>query len=93
MTDLVDELAIEHDRLDTLATEEKTTQVRAVFSWSYQALDQGPARAFRLLGLYPGPDISTPAAAALIDAPIPAARQLLRTLTGGHLLEETGRDR
>jgi hypothetical protein len=84
MTDLVDELALEHDRLDTLAAEEKTTQVRAVFSWSYRALDQGPARAFRLLGLHPGPDISTPAAAALIDAPIPAARQLLRTLTGGH---------
>ena len=93
MTDLVDELALEHDRLDTLAAEEKTTQVRAVFSWSYRALDQGPARAFRLLGLHPGPDISTPAAAALIDAPIRSTRQLLRTLTGGHLLEETGRDR
>ena len=93
MTNLVDELTLEHDRLDALAAEEKTTQVRAVFSWSYQALEPGPARAFRLLGLHPGPDISTPAAAALIDAPIPAARQLLRTLTGGHLLEETGRDR
>ena len=67
--------------------------MRAVFSWSYRALEQGPARAFRLLGLHPGPDISTPAAAALIDAPIAATRQLLRTLTGGHLLEETGRDR
>ena len=93
MTDLVDELALEHDRLDTLAAEEKTTQVRAVFSWSYRALERGPARTFRLLGLHPGPAISTPAAAALIDAPIPATRQLLRTLTGGHLLEETGRDR
>ena len=93
MTDLVDELTLEHDRLDALATDEKTTQVRAVFSWSYQALEPGPARAFRLLGLHPGPDISTPAASALIDAPIPATRQLLRTLTGGHLLEETGRDR
>ncbi len=93
MTDLVDELTLEHDRLDALAADEKTTQVRAVFSWSYQALEPGPARAFRLLSLHPGPDISTPAAAALIDAPIPATRQLLRTLTGGHLLEETGRDR
>ena len=93
MTDLADELTLEHDRLDALAADEKTTQVRAVFSWSYQALEPGPARAFRLLSLHPGPDISTPAAAALIDAPIPATRQLLRTLTGGHLLEETGRDR
>jgi hypothetical protein len=83
----------EHDRLDALAADDKTTQVRPVFSWSYQALEPGPARAFRLLSLHPGPDISTPAAAALIDASIPATRRLLRTLTGGHLLEETGRDR
>ena len=93
MTDLVDELTLEHDRLDALAADETTTQVRAVFSWSYQALEPGPGRAFRLLSLHPGPDISTPAAAALIDAPIPATRRLLRTLTAGHLLEETGRDR
>ena len=51
------------------------------------------ARAFRLLGLHPGQDISTAAAAALLDAPVPETRRLLRTLTGGHLLEETGRDR
>lgn len=93
MTDLVDELTREHDRLDALAADEKSTQVRAVFSWSYQALEPGPARAFRLLGLHPGPDISTLAAAALLDAPISATRQLLGTLTGGHLLEETGRER
>jgi tetratricopeptide (TPR) repeat protein len=93
MTDLVDELALEHDRLDALAADEKTTRVRAVFSWSYQALEPGPARAFRLLSLHPGPEISTPAAAALLDAPIPATRQLLVILTAGHLLEETGRDR
>ena len=93
MTDLVDELTLEHDRLDALSADEKTTQVRAVFSWSYQALEPGPGRAFRLLGLHPGPDISTPEAAALIDAQIPATRQLLATLTGGHLLGETARDR
>jgi tetratricopeptide (TPR) repeat protein len=93
MTDLADELALEHDRLDALAADDTTTQVRAVFSWSYQALEPASARAFRLLSLHPGPDISTRAAAALIDASIPATRQLLRTLTGGHLLEETARDR
>ena len=76
-----------------MAADEKTTQVRTVFSWSYQSLAPAPARAFRLLSLHPGPDISTPAAAALLDAPVPATRQLLRTLAGGHLLEETARDR
>ena len=69
-------------------------RVRAVFSWSYRALAPASARSFRLLGLHPGQDISTAAAAALLDAPVPETRQLLRTLTGGHLLiEETGRDR
>ena len=93
MADLADELAAERDRLDVLATDEQASQVRAVFSWSYRALAPAPARAFRLLGLHPGQDISTAAAAALLDAPVPETRQLLRTLTGGHLLEETGRDR
>ncbi len=93
MADLADELATERDRLDVLATDEQTSQVRAVFSWSYRALPPAPARAFRLLGLHPGQDISAAAAAALLDAPVPETRQLLRTLTGGHLLEETGRDR
>ncbi len=93
MADLADELATERDRLDVLATDEQTSQVRAVFSWSYRALAPAPARAFRLLGLHPGQEISTAAAAALLDAPVPGTRQLLRTLTGGHLLEEIGRDR
>ena len=94
MSDLAQELTLEHDRLDVLTAEEeeKATQVRAVFSWSYQALPPEAARAFRLLGLHPGPDISTAAASALIDVPVPGTRELLKTLTSGHLLEETGRD-
>jgi tetratricopeptide (TPR) repeat protein len=93
MTDLADELTAERDRLDALATDEQASQVRAVFSWSYRALAPNPARAFRLLGLHPGQYISTAAAAALLDVAVPRARQLLGTLTSGHLLEETGRDR
>jgi tetratricopeptide (TPR) repeat protein len=93
IADLAEELAAESDRLDVLATDEQTSQVRAVFSWSYRALAPGPARAFRLLGLHPGQDIGTDAAAALLAAPTPETRRLLRTLAGGHLVEETGRDR
>ena len=93
MADLAGELAAERDRLDVLATDEQASQVRAVFSWSYRALAPAPARAFRLLGLHPGQDISTAAAAALLDVPASQTQQLLRILTGGHLLEETGRDR
>jgi tetratricopeptide (TPR) repeat protein len=93
MTDFVEELTLEHGRLDALSTDEKATQVRAVFSWSYKALPPGPARAFRLLALHPGPEISTAAAAALNDTTLAETRQLLKTLTGEHLVEETGRDR
>ena len=93
LTNLVDELALERDRLDALSADEAVTQIRAVFSWSYRVLPPESARAFRLLSLHAGQDISTPAAAALINATIPQTRQLLATLTRGHLLEETGRDR
>jgi tetratricopeptide (TPR) repeat protein len=93
LADLAGELTAENDRLDALATDEQASQVRAVFSWSYRALAPAAARAFQLLGLHPGQDISTAAAAALLDAPVPETRRLLRILTGGHLLEETGRDR
>jgi tetratricopeptide (TPR) repeat protein len=93
LTDLVEELTAEHDRLDALSADEEATQIRAVFSWSYQALPPESAQAFRLLSLHAGQDISVPAAAALIDATISETRRLLATLTDGHLLEETGRDR
>ena len=93
---LAGELAVEHDRLDLLATadeEDEATAVRAVFSWSYHALLSDAARAFRVLGLHTGPDISTPAAAALTNTTPAQAQRLLETLVGTHLVEETGRDR
>ncbi len=93
---LAGELAVVHDRLDLLATadeEDEATALRAVFSWSYHALSAEAARAFRLLGLHTGPDISTPAAAALTNTTPAQARRLLETLVGTHLIEETGRDR
>ncbi len=93
---LAGELAVVHDRLDLLATadeEDEATAVRAVFSWSYHALSSDAARAFRLLGLHAGPDISAPAAAALINTTLAQARRLLEALVGTHLIEETSRDR
>ncbi len=64
-------------------------QVRAVFSWSYATLTPPAARLFRLLGLHPGPDISTPAAASLAALPLAPAQSLLADLTGAGLLAET----
>jgi DNA-binding SARP family transcriptional activator/Tfp pilus assembly protein PilF len=85
---LAAELRDARGRLDALSTGEDATDVRAVFSWSYQNLQPPAARMFRLLGLHPGPDIAAPAAASLAGLPLPMARRLLRELTRGHLLAE-----
>jgi hypothetical protein len=62
----VAELADTAGRLRALETGDPATNVRTVFSWSYQNLEELPARIFRLLGVHPGPDITVPAAAALL---------------------------
>lgn len=62
------------------------SDLRAVFSWSYIALDPEAQRMFRLLGLYPGPDLGVPAAAALAGAGAAEARRLLDRLVAASLL-------
>ncbi|MEU5945784.1 BTAD domain-containing putative transcriptional regulator [Micromonospora sp. NPDC047465] len=64
------------------------TDVRLVFSWSYQALDAGSARLFRRLGLHPGPDVGQPAAASLAGVSLSQVRPLLAGLTRANLLTE-----
>jgi DNA-binding SARP family transcriptional activator/tetratricopeptide (TPR) repeat protein len=85
---IAEELRDEHDRLDVLATDEPAGDVRAVFSWSYQALSDRAARLFRLLGLHPGPDIALHAAASLAGFGLAETRSLLAELVQTHLLEE-----
>ena len=91
LADLAGELADLRTRLDLLtAGGDPRTQVRAVFSWSYRQLDADSARAFRLLGLHPGPDIEPYAAAALTGATIQQARQALDVLARAHLIQLAG---
>lgn len=85
---LAQELRGADSRLDALDSGEASSEVRAVFSWSYRALSADAARLFRLLGLHPGPDMSLPAVAALAGLPVPRARTLLDELVHGHLLDE-----
>ncbi|MFV2018662.1 AfsR/SARP family transcriptional regulator [Micromonospora sp. LOL_023] len=86
--ELVRELADQHGRLDLLdAGGDLRTGVRAVFSWSYLNLPDDAARAFRLLGLHPGPDLESHAAAAIIGGRTPDARRLLDLLARAHLVE------
>ncbi|MBM7860997.1 AfsR/SARP family transcriptional regulator [Lentzea nigeriaca] len=71
--------------LDPFDGGDSATDVRAVFSWSYHALEPAAARLFRLLGPHPGPDVSAAAAASLFGAPV---RPVLAELTRAHLLTE-----
>ena len=77
-------------RLDALTTGDGATDIRAVFSWSYQALSLPAARLFRLIGAHPGPDITPAAAASLAGVPLGEAHRALGELAGAHLLAQRG---
>jgi DNA-binding SARP family transcriptional activator len=74
--------------LDVLHGGDPATDVRAVFSWSYRSLSTAAARLFRLLGLHPGPDVGTAAAASLAAIPVPQVRTLLAELARANLITE-----
>ena len=82
------ELACAASRLGALQTGDPVTDVRTVFSWSCQHLGQEPARLFRLLGIHPGPDITAPAAAALLGTGQDRARAALDALAMANLAAE-----
>ncbi|WP_285619370.1 tetratricopeptide repeat protein [Kineosporia sp. NBRC 101677] len=75
-------------RLTVLEAGDEVTDVRAVFSWSFEAISAQAADLFRLLGLHPGPEISLPAAAALSGQPVTDVRKLLIELVRASLLSE-----
>ncbi len=87
---LAGELADEQRRLDLLdAGGDPGSAIRGVFSWSYGHLPDEEARAFRLLGLGPGPDIDARAAAALTGTPPAQASRMLELLARTHLIHRT----
>jgi DNA-binding SARP family transcriptional activator/Flp pilus assembly protein TadD len=75
---------------DVLGALEDAVDVRAIFSWSYEALgDETAARLFRLVaGLHPGPACTVAAAASLSGIPVPRVRAPLAELTRATLLAE-----
>lgn len=78
-------LADERRRLDELQAGDLA--VKATFELGYGQLEPFQARAFRLLGLADGPDISLAAAAAVLDLPVEATEDLLESLVDTSLLE------
>ncbi|MGO1053517.1 BTAD domain-containing putative transcriptional regulator [Crossiella sp. CA198] len=78
------------NRLSALSiTGDPDAAVRGVFAQSYQRLSPAARRLFRLFGLIPGPDITTPAATALCGAD--AAPLLAELTTAGLLTAEHDR--
>ncbi|MEH1165282.1 helix-turn-helix transcriptional regulator [Micromonospora sp. CPCC 205539] len=74
--------------LDTLAVGDTSTDLRALFSWSYRDLSDAAARLFRLLATHPGPDISVDAVASLAAAEPDRVRLLLDEIARNHLIQE-----
>ncbi|MGW2648651.1 BTAD domain-containing putative transcriptional regulator [Streptomyces sp. NPDC001393] len=95
---LAAKLAHQHRRLDELHTDDLA--VRASFRLSYDSLPDAPGiggpdpkRAFRILGLLPGADISLSAAAAALDRPESGAEEELEHLVDVGLLDSPAPDR
>ena len=84
-------LADEDDRLRHLSAGD--LQVRAAFAVSYQDLADDDARMFRLLGLHPGPDFDTTAAASLAGISLKGADEVLERLVEAHLVTEDSSER
>lgn len=64
------------------------TNIRSVFSYSYQTLEPPAARLLRLLGLPTGVDFTAPAAAAVAGLDVATTRPMLETLAAAHLLAQ-----
>ncbi|MFF4196087.1 BTAD domain-containing putative transcriptional regulator [Nonomuraea sp. NPDC001831] len=84
---LVPRLADEQRRLDELRV--GNLAVEATFALGYGQLEPAQARAFRLLSLPKGPDISIGAAAAVLAMNVYEAEELLESLVDMSLLEAT----
>ncbi|MFG1834239.1 AfsR/SARP family transcriptional regulator [Micromonospora chersina] len=74
--------------LDPFDGGDLSTDIRAVFSWSYRTLTTEAARLLRLLSLHAGPDIAAPAAASLAGRSAAFVKPLLAELARAHLLGE-----
>jgi tetratricopeptide (TPR) repeat protein len=91
ISDLTEDLGVEKERLERLRYDDGSgaaaPSVAAAFGLSYRRLDEISSRTLRLLPVNPGPDVSTKAAAVLVDLPVSEAREVLAGLARAHLIE------
>ncbi|MEV6237434.1 AfsR/SARP family transcriptional regulator [Lentzea sp. NPDC051838] len=79
--------------LAALDSEDPAASLPDVLSWSYRHLTAAETRAFTVLSLAPGPDISLLGAAVLLGLPQHEARAVLRRLEHASLVARDTRDR
>ncbi|SEC21166.1 DNA-binding transcriptional activator of the SARP family [Nocardioides exalbidus] len=72
--------------LDSLTLGHPTTDVRAVLSWSYDALSADAAHTYRLVGLHPGPEIGVAALASMAGRPLRRVRASVDELVRASLV-------
>jgi DNA-binding SARP family transcriptional activator len=84
LADLVAELR--DSSLDSLTLGHPTTDVRAVLSWSVDALSADAVRTYQLIGLHPGPEIGLPALASMAGEPVRRVRASVEELVRASLV-------
>jgi hypothetical protein len=90
--ELVDELASEEDRLNSLEYDTDLS-VRAAFALSYRRLPDDLNRLFRLMSVVPGGDVGLDAAGWLVALSHTAVRPQLMALVRSHLIQQNVRNR
>ena len=90
--ELVEELASEEDRLNSLEYDTDLS-VRAAFALSYRRLPDDLKRLFRLMSVVPGGDVGLEAAGWLVALSHTAVRPQLMALVRSHLIQQNVRNR
>jgi DNA-binding SARP family transcriptional activator/tetratricopeptide (TPR) repeat protein len=90
VAELAARLDVERRRLDELTAGD--VGVRQAVASSLRDCSPPEREALRLLGALELPEVTEWSAAALLDVPVQAARDLLDALADGHLVRVTGRD-
>ncbi|MBN6034210.1 tetratricopeptide repeat protein [Amycolatopsis sp. 195334CR] len=94
LTDLVDELMEEQQRLDMFEVEnDPRTAVRSVFSWSYGHLPRELQAVYRLIGFSPGRSFDAVGFAAVTDAEVPESGHRINALLRASLIKEVSANR
>ncbi|MEV6851909.1 BTAD domain-containing putative transcriptional regulator [Actinoplanes sp. NPDC051411] len=82
------ELRSRRTSLEGFCPTDDRTDLRAVFSWSYEVIPPAAQRVFRLLSLHPDAEFPVAAAATAAQLPAHAAGRLCRELVGQRMLLE-----